>query len=400
MTRVFIYSALMLILAIFTFERFSQDAGYVIVSYGNYTYEMTLWFVLFCLVAAYLLFHFVVKAFRKSYDYLASSVSWIAETKSKNAARRTGEGLVHFIEGNWRDAKRNLLSAAKHSDAPLVHYLASAQSAYELGDTQETQRLLIQAEKLAPHNSLAITLSQARIQVAEKRYAQALESLNRANTQRPYHPVVLDLLRQVYWQLKDWRSLMDLMPSLKHASNMSEAHLAEFEIALYSKYLQSMAEGDITGRSLEEFTHAWKRVPKALQANENLVSLYVNILLKAKQDDAAEKLLRGVLKKSWSSRLVELYGRIYSSNPKDQMYTAEKWLQEYPEDPSLLATLGRFCIRNEMWDKAKGYFERSLSKSERPEIYAELAQLCSQLGEHEKSSSLYQKGLLLSTKTA
>nr|MBX2858104.1 metal-dependent phosphohydrolase [Cellvibrionaceae bacterium] len=380
MTRIFIYSALILIVAIFAFERFSHDAGYVIISYGGYTYEMTLAFVLFCLVGVYFTVYFFSKLLIKSYDYLASSVSWIAESQSKNAARRTGEGLVHFIEGNWRDAKRNLLSAAKHSDAPLVHYLASAQSAYELGENDETRRLLIQAEKLAPENSLAILLSQARIQVAEKNYEQALENLNRANSQRPHHPVVLDLLRQVYWELKDWRSLMDLMPSLRHAKNMSQEQLAQFEVSLFSAYLNALTEGDIGSRSLDEFQHAWKRLPRSLQANENLLAQYADILLQAKQDDAVEKLLRNALKKHWSSRLVEMYGRVYSTNPGDQMYQAEKWLLEQPDDPALLATLGRFCVRNELWSKAKNYFERSLSESERPEIYAELAQLCSQLG--------------------
>jgi len=397
MKRVILISIAFLFVAVFSFELISKDPGYVIVSYRNSTYEMTLWFALFCVVAILIGFRLIYRLFRKIYDSIASSVSWLSENKTKTATRRTREGMVHFLEGNWRDAKRNLMSAAKHTEAPLLHYLASARSAFELGDTKETERLLLEAQKIAPENSLSVLLSQARLLLADKKYQESLDVLQKASKQSPNHPVVIDLLRQNYWALRDWSSLIDLLPSLRNAQVMGDEHLAAFEKDIFSSYLKSLSHAEQA--SVESYQKAWKSLPKKLSTDEQLIAEYVGLLLRANMHDEAESVLRSSLKKVWSSNLAGLYGKALSSKPREQMSVAEKWLREHPDDAPLLATLGRLSVRNELWGKARDYFEISLRFQEKPEIYAELAKLFAQLGEHEKSTSLYQKGLLLSTAT-
>ena len=54
-------------------------------------------------------------------------------------------------------------------------------------------------------------------------------------------------------------------------------------------------------------------------------------------------------------------------------------------------------MRNELWGKARQYFEQSLNFQPRGETCAELARLLAALGEHEASTKYYQQGLLLMT---
>jgi hypothetical protein len=66
------------------------------------------------------------------------------------------------------------------------------------------------------------------------------------------------------------------------------------------------------------------------------------------------------LKRKYDSHLARLYGLVRGSDPARQLQTAEGWLKEHPADPSLLLTLGRLCLQNSLWGKARDYLESSL----------------------------------------
>ena len=103
------------------------------------------------------------------------------------------------------------------------------------------------------------------------------------------------------------------------------------------------------------------------------------------------------LKKHWHNQWVDLYGQLATSDVKKPLLTAENWLKNRPNNSVLLLTIGRLCLRNEQWGRAKEYFKASLKQQESPDTYAELASLLAHLGELETSTVYYQKGLLMAT---
>ena len=54
------------------------------------------------------------------------------------------------------------------------------------------------------------------------------------------------------------------------------------------------------------------------------------------------------------------------------------------------------ALRNQLWGKARDYFESSFKLLETPQAYVELGRLLAQLGQHERSSGYYERGLLVS----
>lgn len=397
MKRLLLISVLVIACGAILLELMRNDSGYVLIAFGTTTVEMSLWVALGLLVVAAVILWLVVAVWHRFYR-LASGGLGLAASRHRRMEKRTNAGLIHFVESDWQAAKRDLLKAAKYAPNPLVHYLAAARCSFELGEQDESRRWLNEAEKVAPQNELAVVLSQARMQLLDNKYEQCLATLERARKLAPHHPTVLDLLREVYWQLRDWTSLRDLLPALRKQKLYKEDEQVALEQNVYMALLSAAGtQGEKHPEIAEQLlTNAWQALPKKLRVQDPITVLYARLLITTGQHEAGEKFLRAHMKDHWNNELVVLYGLVATPQSKEQLIVAEQWLRERPADPDLLLALGRISLRNHLWGKAREYFEASLKLRASPENYAELARLLAYLGEHEKSTELYQQGLLTS----
>lgn len=384
------------------FSYFERDAGYVLIALGHTTVEMSFWFALLLLLGGWLLVRLLWSLVRGSFAVTHELSGTLFFGSRERARRRTANGLVDFIEGNWKLARKKLVRAAPRADTPLINYLAAARCAYELGDRKEALELLHHAEKSSEHSELAVALTQARMQLASKRYEQCLATLERVYRKAPQHPVVLDLLRQVYIALHDWDSLAGIFDSLRAYSNTSPEKLRELEVTLHCERLKragtkgSSQNGEDSPVKALQYT--WHKLPGALQKNVEVVQVYVEQLIANGEHDEAENILRKALGKNWHEPLVRLYGVLPVQDIERQLLVAEGWLKQRPADAVLMLTIGRLCLRNQQWGRAREYFQNSLQLQKDPETFAELARLLAHMGEHEKSTDYYQQGLLLTTR--
>jgi HemY protein len=105
-------------------------------------------------------------------------------------------------------------------------------------------------------------------------------------------------------------------------------------------------------------------------------------------------LIRDALKRTWDDDLARYYGLAISSDVAKQLATAETWLKSQSHNPSLLLSLGRLSILNQLWGKARSYLESSLDLAPSAETYRELGRLLDLRGEEVLANECYRKGLL------
>ena len=84
---------------------------------------------------------------------------------------------------------------------------------------------------------------------------------------------------------------------------------------------------------------------------------------------------------------------IGGDNASGRLAQAERWLPEHPEDAQLLLCLGRLCLRDKLWGKARDYFESSYRAEPGAEVCAELGRLLLGLGEPKVAAAYYREGL-------
>ncbi|MGI9251629.1 MAG: heme biosynthesis protein HemY [Pseudohongiellaceae bacterium] len=145
---------------------------------------------------------------------------------------------------------------------------------------------------------------------------------------------------------------------------------------------------------LASLTKRWKKAPAALRKDAAAVHHYAKLLLSLNAKTEAAKVIETTLRKNWSDNLVLLYSAEDFDLPHQQLSKAERWLQDYPTDPNLLLSLGRICRRNELWGKARDYYEASIKTKPSIEAYAELSELLAALGHTEAAEDnlqLYRK---------
>jgi HemY protein len=392
MRKLFVLILIALLLGVGIVAVIETDPGYVLLSYGNYTLETSLWVGLLLLLVFTLLVYGVVRLTRKIFSGQNSLLSWLGSRKARQSSRLTSRGLISFIEGNWSKARRQLLRGARNNETPLLNYLMAARASYALNEPEKMREYLSAAEDSDSEAGIAVELTQAELKLAAGQYEQALATLVRARRNAGRHPHVLDLMCQAYDGLQDWKSLSELLPELKKYQLMPEAELLALNRKVHTQLLrEGLGDGQDAAAELHQ---RWKTLPADLKRDGTLLNFYVAKLIEKDEHASAEKVLTRALKQDWDSELVRLFGLVKGANVSRQLALAEGWLSSHKGDPLLMLTLGRLSARNKLWGKARDYFESSYKLRRSAEVCAELGRLLAALGETRSSGAYFREGLL------
>jgi HemY protein len=394
MRRIFLFALIALLAGVGVVAVIETDPGYVLVSYGNYTLETSLWVGLLLFLLLTLLIYGAVRLVHALVAGQHSVANWLGTRQVRRSSRLTTRGLISFIEGHWAKARKQLLQGAKNNEAPLINYLMAARSSYRLGEPDKMREYLGAAEASESEAGTAVALTQAELRLQARQYEQALATLVRVRKDAGRHPYVLELLCRAYRGLKDWDNVVALVPELRKHEVLPESELEQLEREAYLQLLErSVTRGE--GAPGERLQAVWQKVPSSVRQSPEVVRVYTRLLVEHGEHATAENTISRALKHHWDSELVRLSGLLESTNPQGQLRQAESWLPAHPEDPELLLCLGRLSARDKLWGKARDYFESSYRLERRPETCAELGRLLVALGETKVAAAYFREGLLL-----
>ncbi|UZT78759.1 heme biosynthesis protein HemY [Ectopseudomonas chengduensis] len=371
------------------------DRGYVLFAYQGFRYQSGLWAFLGLLVVVVVLYYLIKWTLRLLLSSTRLANPWSRLHRNRRVRLASEQGMLDLAEGRWARAQRQLTRAAEADSQPLMYYLGAARAASKLGDHEQSDALLERALNKQPQAELAIALTHAELQRNRGDSDAALETLQAMRERHPGHHLVLRQLQRLYLQRQDWSALLGLLPELRKEKALPAAELDELERETWRGRL---ADAGLSGQghgetALQPLTQAWQQLSAPLRQEPELIATYVEQLRRLGAQEEAEEVLRSALKRGYDSRLARFYGVLRGADPARQLQTAELWLKQHPQDPALLLTLGRLSLQNQLWGKARDYFETSLKLERHPETCAELARLLAQLGELERSNQLLLESL-------
>jgi HemY protein len=364
--------------------------GTVWVHVSQWTLEFPLWMAVVGVVGVVWGFWMLMNSLHTLLNAPKRLRAWWQLWQEQRSRQFLLKGWYALSEMAPEMAEKYCLKSVSYAQEPVLSYMTAAEAAQQIQAYERRDRHLKEALALTPSkNGLSVQLMQARLQVAAGQYEEALSLLRTLQEKTHKHPMMLNLLKQVYWQLGNWEALHALLPDLKRMHVLKDAEWGHVERVVERERLWQ------TRGSLADCHALWRGLSRSLQQTPDLVLAYVDILLSHHESAMAEPLLRGVIKKNWDERLVLLYGRVVGDDLMAQLSTAESWLVGYPQSAALLLTCGRLSLRNQLWGKAERYFEASLALEPQAETYAELGRLYEQMEKPERSVEAFRKGLIL-----
>lgn len=368
-----------------------HDPGYLLIAINHWTIETTAWVAIISLILIFVILHTLLLLLHWMIRLPTSWGNWLAKRRIQNAQAKTRQGLIEFSEGHWQQAKQNLIKALPDTDTPLLNYLTAARAAQEMGDNKLRDDYLREAQQSMPEAKIAVELTQAQLQLANKQWEQALATLRHLQDLAPHHPYVLKLLMHLYEEVKDWPQLITLLPELKRSHVVPDAEFIRLQRNAYLQTLNDLIKLD-QSQALLELIGA---LPKNLVNDPDLMTEYSRYLLSKQDNVAAEAVLKRCLRKQFSEQLIDIYGQVNCNHA--QLNFAETLLKEQPHSAGLFLCLGRLSKIQHLWGKARIYFEQSIEFGATPAAYMELGQLLEQLSDHAGACLAYRQGLLLVT---
>lgn len=398
MIKLFIFSLIVIVLALLVtvYLGFPADPGYLLLAFGNYTFETSLLALIAALAVIYLVFRLLLLLWHWLNPwYWVRYGRHIRDQRHAKARSKTLDGLLYLTRGNWGPAFKLLNGARNDADASVINHLAAAYAAYEVGDKDAWSRLLNEAESRYPSARSTVNYLRALLLFKSDQLEQCLAVLEQLKKTAVNDAQLLNLLKEVYVRLEAWEQLEALLPALESHKLLATEELERIQVRLFMEHLYAAGKSSKASADPEaaviDMTKLWKKAAGKYKEDEKVVKHYLELLCGVNAKPEAARVLEQALAKRWSDALVLRYGEKDYECSDQQLLQAESWLKSRPANANLFLALARLSLRNELWGKAREYYEASIKLAPSAQAYGELGRLLKQLGDDRASAANLKK---------
>ncbi|MFT7684523.1 MAG: HemY protein [Moritella dasanensis] len=361
------------------------NKGYVMIAAGDYIIDATVSSAVIMVIG----FYFGLLAIEALINKLTYSLGWFNRFHQARAKIQTEKGILALASGDFKKAETLTLKAAKKSQVPVLNYLAAAQSAQGLGNEGKRDEYLLLAHKNANNNTLAVEITQAKLQVEQQQFEQAFASLSALHDKYPKHKVVLALFKNVCIERKEWGQLLALIPQLQKQKLLTSNETDELRKHSHFEHLGEVAKQQGSTGLLD----TWSALPKTLKHDGRYLAETASLLMGRNDDQSAYLLIMDALSHELYPELVSLTPTL---NLTDYHALIErlKRLQQTREGSGLLAVcIGQLMVKEGRWSEAAEELSQGISQSPSTSAYVALAQAYEKLGRVNEANTTYKQSL-------
>ncbi len=370
-------------------------SGYVLLSFAEFTLEMSAWTGLLIYVAATALLFWLLLTWRWVMG-AGGFRSWWRNRRSARNHNQTAEGLLLFAGDDWQEAAKLLSQSANKSSMPVVNLLFAARAAADNEEFEQAGQILQRLKIAYPKSGFIADKALAELHLLQEQPREALTLLQAVYDENPRDKGLLRLLADAYYLAEDWAPLQKILRDLRHFKAVSEQDMVSLEQDVYCNLLESL-RSDGAGslrQKRAELEDIWYLTPKKLHSDPQVVASYSASLGRVQLVEKQQALLIKSLNRQWHPLLVVQFGELESASPEKQLAVAEKWFVQHSEDPDLLLALGQICQRLQFWGKAKDYLIAAVKLRPSVQGSINLAAVLEKIGDSKASAEAYRQGLL------
>ena len=332
MARFSLYLVCGLVLGAVLVNAISQDPGYLLLTWGDYQVETSVWLALSALVLSLVLLWFVLRALRTTLRVPRALRRWFGIRSARGAQRRADKGFAAFFEGQWDVAEKALKKGGAPDEQAILHPLYAALAALHRGDSARALTLLEQAETEGSAPASLITLVRVECHLKAGATDEAERSLEQLSASDRKTPRAKALRAELAFLQRDWQPLIELLPDVRRAGTAPEPQVQVWEREGWMGLL-SQAD-DVPSAALS----VWKRAPDALKApGQPLWPALLDILRQVGQAEALQAqadALQRVLQERLQQHCEPVSLEAMKDLPDKQLLKMKKALQRWRDEDS------------------------------------------------------------------
>ena len=352
----------------------AQDPGYVLIAYGEYSMQTSLWVMLGLVLTITLLVYLALRVTGIIRRVPAAYLGWRGHQQTQRASNLTIKGQKLLAEGEYQRARKFLDSGALNNESQALNYLAAARAADQMGDGEARESYLRQAVEIDIGLSRARSVVAAELALARGEPDVALKMLK--DTKSNDH--ILQIKLKSIQAASSWSDGLLTVPEMRK-TNPAVALAIEKEAAA-----AGLSDASLSDNARHDL---FRNLSVELKKDPTYIALYVRGL---NDRDVVEPVLRAALKKSWNPELVALYGELGESTLQIRLKTVENWQTSNSADSALQYCLGRIYEQSGQGSLAKECYARSVDLGGPSDAATRLAEIMALEGQFERSVALYR----------
>jgi HemY protein len=383
--RFAIWSVVLAVVAVGIALVFRQSDGYVVIVSSPYRIELSLNLLVVLVFAGYLAFHLLARLV----ETLVAIPGRVRQYRAERARARTrqalNDALLAFFQGRYASAEKSASVAMEGDEARGIAAIIAARSAHELGRFAEREQFLDQAKGSAPEVDTARLTTLADLLLSQGKHEEALGLLKDLSGRDSRNIRLLRMRHAAESALRRWDDLLSTTAALAKLGGLSELEAAASRREAHLGNLNRKAQD---AAALASY---WKQVPSELRDDAAIAATAARYHLALGGTAEAQAIIEVALEHAWDAGLVALYAECAGTTALPLIERGEKWLRAHARDPVLLLTLGKLCMRQELWGKAQSYIEASLAMQPSQDGHMALAALMERLGKPQEAGRHFRR---------
>ena len=325
MARFSLYLVCGLVLGAVLVNAISQDPGYLLVTWGDWQVETSVWLALSAVTFSLVVLWFILRVLRTTLRVPRALRRWLGLRSARGAQRRADKGFAAFFEGHWDVAEKALKKGGAPDEQTLLHPLYAALAATRRGESARALALLEQAETEGSAPASLITLARAECHLKAGATDAAERSFEQLSSSERETPRAKALRAEVAHRQRDWQQLIELLADVRRAGTAPDEQIDVWERESWIALLSEADDAASTAVSV------WKRAPESLKApGHPLWPLLLGILQKEVKAEPLQKALKERLQQHCEPVALEAMKDL----PDKQLLQMKTALERWRDDDS------------------------------------------------------------------
>jgi HemY protein len=355
--------------------------GYVVMVVPPWRIEMSVMMFTILALAGFVLAYMLIRLAVNTYG-MRQHLHKMRTESAKTKAREAMFGSLQLLfSGRFREAEEKARVAIDHADTRDLAAALAAWAAYEGGNSGAAVPYL---DKIAGGESANMRdASKAYMLLADGRAPEALTLLKHLAESDPQNPGVLKMKVEAEVAEKAWDDVLATLNPLARSGLLPESAAQQIRLNAQINLIKSRPANPTV------ILDAWRALPNESRYDASMAAVVAKRLIGLGCGDEARSVVEDAIDRlgptGWESSLAAVYADCKGNSTLGQIERAEKWLTQNPRDATLLATLGKLCMRQALWGKAQSYLEASVALSPTLDAHMTLARLMEQMGKRDEA---------------